>query len=531
MFIKYFLLSTIFLFSGAGFALDLDEASHLLRRTEFGPTMEKLDSVVNKMTRAEAVRSLFAKKLKKTNSDFQTFIELTLKYEKDVQDLVEQLNHEQNPLSSINFKDQHKQLTKDYFNSVINNVSLSISGSELTSEKNKIFNEISNYKIKTAFETASKALITVGQLQYWWIKEMIESKEPFREMMTLFWYSYFHSNFTNGSDVPLMALQHHIIRTNALGSFKTMFNDMHKDFALLFPKLKAEHTHVTGKINLVKGESAEEFSKSSLNKELARKLLYVTLETYSATNRRKVEKALTGYEPLFGDAESRIIIFNPENHNSKKRTFLTKTASLKKQDIISALLESKDSSKNMVRKLWRYFISSNPDEALVKQWEKILRRSDYDIKKIMTVLLKSSAFYNAKGERFSKSYVDLVVGLARSFDLKVSNVYKEKENLNKLIISNNVDLTHYFAPPEEILSYNTDVLEAKGLVKTLLSTDNNLSQWSSWLKTYNTNRIEENTKKIFFSFKPIQKTYEMGDTNYETWLAEMILDVNYLLTK
>jgi hypothetical protein len=73
----------------------------------------------------------------------------------------------------------------------------------------------------------------------------------------------------------------------------------------------------------------------------------------------------------------------------------------------------------ITRKLWREFVSPDPDEAEVRRIARRFRDSRYDIKVVLNELLTSDAFYAQENRgTLVKSPIDLVVGTLRQFELR-----------------------------------------------------------------------------------------------------------------
>ena len=57
------------------------------------------------------------------------------------------------------------------------------------------------------------------KLKKWWIKKMISSNDPFREVLTLFWHNHFTTSFKSVKDLNLLYQQNELWRDKALGTF------------------------------------------------------------------------------------------------------------------------------------------------------------------------------------------------------------------------------------------------------------------------------------------------------------------------
>jgi uncharacterized protein (DUF1800 family) len=67
----------------------------------------------------------------------------------------------------------------------------------------------------------------------WWLHEMIVSPTPLRERMTLFWHHHFATSLQKINRSKAMWTQQQVLRTNALGSFRSLLHDVAKDPAML----------------------------------------------------------------------------------------------------------------------------------------------------------------------------------------------------------------------------------------------------------------------------------------------------------
>ena len=86
--------------------------------------------------------------------------------------------------------------------------------------------------------------------------------------------------------------------------------------------------------------------------------------------------------------------------------------------VLDVLLARPETAVFLTTKLWREFVSPDPDAAEVARIARSFRESGYDIKVALRELLTSDAFY-APGNRgvLVKSPVELVVGTLRQLDL------------------------------------------------------------------------------------------------------------------
>ena len=523
------ILLIFLLSSNSSLALNLEEAAHLLRRTEFGPSIEKMELILNK-PKNTAVKSLFATaNIYSKNSNYKKFIDLTLKYESSVKNLVKQYQKKQKPISKIDFQTQHKNLTKKYLKQVLTQFYTpppmmskkqhkKRMSKKLNKKRKRIFKDIDKYDIKHAFLISSRHFITVQTLQTWWIEEMINSPEPLREMMTLFWHNHFATSFSKIKDVPLMALQNHSLRENAFKPFGELLKVMSEDKALLL-YLDAEHNH--------KNHPNENFARELME------LFTLGIGHYTEKDIKSTARALTGFMPLFNKANSRIFIFDSNAQDKGSKTILGQTGHFNKKDIINILLKQKQTARHIVYKLWLYFISPQPDETLITQWTDSFYKSNYDTKALLLTLFSSSAFYNSKA-KLIKAPVDYIVGTLKSFNIKtkLSPIGPKMNKMGQALFAppNVSGWSGYTEKGYKEWITSTSVPKRQNLLRAILSKDLNTEDWIKWLKKHNKNTVEDNFIKIFFALPPIEKNHKAKKkTKHKIWLKQRLLDASYQL--
>ena len=87
--------------------------------------------------------------------------------------------------------------------------------------------------------------------------------------------------------------------------------------------------------------------------------------------------------------------------------------------MLDLLLARKETAEFVTAKLWREFVSPEPDVAEVKRIARVFRDANYEIKVALRELLLSPAFYAAENRGvLVKSPVDLVVGTLRSLEIR-----------------------------------------------------------------------------------------------------------------
>src|SRR6516165_10278277 len=71
------------------------------------------------------------------------------------------------------------------------------------------------------------------QARAWWLYRMLYSPHPLREKLTLFWHNHFATSNAKVQNAGFMLRQYELMRRHALGSFRTMLQEMSKDPAMM----------------------------------------------------------------------------------------------------------------------------------------------------------------------------------------------------------------------------------------------------------------------------------------------------------
>jgi len=238
------------------------------------------------------------------------------------------------------------------------------------------------------------------ELRGWWLREMLDTPSPLSERMTLFWHNHFATSQQKVRSPQLMYRQNVLLRREALGNFGALLHQIGKDPAMLVWLDNAGNR------------------RQAPNENFAREVMELfTLGEghYGESDVKEAARAFTGWSL---DREAGTYVFRPAFHDFGEKTVLGRTGRLDGDDVIDILLARPETARFVVAKLWREFISPQPDPDLVARWAALLRDARYEMKPLMRAMLTSDAFWSP-GNRATlvKSPVVLVVGTLRTFDI------------------------------------------------------------------------------------------------------------------
>ncbi|MEI8135095.1 MAG: DUF1800 domain-containing protein [bacterium] len=271
-----------------------------------------------------------------------------------------------------------------------------------------------------------------GILKNWYAAVLMNSPLSIVEKMTFFWSGHFTSQFVADDSyviAPLLYRQNDLLRQNCLNNFHNLAFAVTLDGAML--------VYLGGILN----------TKSRANENYAREIMELFTmglgSGYTEGDVKEAARILTGWRVAqFNNEPTPNGIFNtyfsPADHDIGNKTFLgvsfsaitdqENTEFLVKEHEIKKLVDTifdlniygKTVAKYICRKIYRYFIYSNPagvDETIVSAMADTMIANNFDIKPVMSQLLKSAHFFdNVNIGCQIKTPAEFVIGIARQLN-------------------------------------------------------------------------------------------------------------------
>lgn len=242
------------------------------------------------------------------------------------------------------------------------------------------------------------------ELKAWWLREMLATPAPLTEVMTLFWHNHFTSSLAKVQAPALLFRQNALLRHHALGNFATLLHAIARDPAML--------------LYLDNAESRREAPNENFAREMM-ELFTLGEGRYGEADLKDAARSFTGWSV---DAGTGAFRFRAAWHDDGGKTILGRSGAFDGDAVIDLLLTRPETAELVVAKLWRQFISEQPDPAEVKRLAALFRDGGYEIRPLLSALFASKAFWAPDNRgRLIKSPVDLVVGTLRLFDLPVGD--------------------------------------------------------------------------------------------------------------
>ncbi len=233
-------------------------------------------------------------------------------------------------------------------------------------------------------------------LRGWWLREMVATPSPLTERMTLFWHNHFVSAQPKVRHTQLMYRQNVLLRTHALGRFDELLHAVAKDPAMLIYLDSATSR---------RGAPNENFAREVME------LFTLGEGKYSEDDIKQAARAFTGWSI---DLDTGDYTFRRFLHDSGEKTVFGKSGNFDGDAVLDLILAQPAAAEFIVRKLWREFVSPQPDEARVKKIASQFRASGWSIAQpVRALLLQPEVIARDEDNALVKSPADLVVGFVR----------------------------------------------------------------------------------------------------------------------
>jgi uncharacterized protein (DUF1800 family) len=238
-------------------------------------------------------------------------------------------------------------------------------------------------------------------LQRWWLERMLNTPAPLQEKMAL----YFHGHFTTASVqkgvTPKMTLnQNQLFRENALGNLRDLTWKVSIDPAML--------------VYLDNAKNDAEHPNENYARELM-ELFTLGVDHYTENDVRESARAWSGWIVNRRLGKSQYVA---RRHDNGMKTFLGQTGNFTGRDIVDIIYRQPACATFWANSLLNVFVYNNPEPQLVDAVAKLIRKNDYNLKPVMSTLLRSNVFYSERAYRaLVKSPVEFVVGTYKTLGL------------------------------------------------------------------------------------------------------------------
>jgi uncharacterized protein (DUF1800 family) len=262
----------------------------------------------------------------------------------------------------------------------------------------------------------------IEQITRWWLDRMTVADHQALEKLVFFWHGHWATSVDKVRSAQLMLVQHRTLRDAR--DFAEMSHRMVVDPALVY--------WLDGQSN----------TKASPNENLGRELMELFMlgvGNYTEKDVKEAGRALTGWRVSLG---SEACIFQPQHHDSRRKTILGVSGALNATSLVNLLLRRKECPRFVASRLWyRYASSSQP---IPERTREAMVAAFPAPRAMLRVLFEDEAFASTRGT-LVKQPVEWLVGAMRQLGLRLGGL---PPDVLRTILKGLKDLGQLpFAPP------------------------------------------------------------------------------------
>jgi len=237
-----------------------------------------------------------------------------------------------------------------------------------------------------------------------WVYEAANTVFPLKEKMAVFWHDHWSVGAEGGIQVPLLPVHINLFRQHGLGSFRDMVIAVTRDPAMMY-----------WLDNYINGRSGR------INENYGRELLELYTQGvdrgYTETDVKEASRCLAGWSLTGYDK----YLYRANYYQNVPKKVIGKTfyhptrPETEGFQLIDHLMSLDNTAQFIVEKIWAYFVSQEPYPALTKELARRWKLANYNIRLLMSLILRCNYFYSAKGMRsLVKNPMEYTVGALRN---------------------------------------------------------------------------------------------------------------------
>ena len=242
--------------------------------------------------------------------------------------------------------------------------------------------------------------------QSYWVYRMINTKRPLEEKMALFWHGLFATGFVKLNHPMAILDQIAMLRTHALGDFRTILLELSRNPAMIF--YLDNQTNTTDVHN-------ENYGRELLE------LFSLGIGHYTEDDVKSCARAFTGWtlkNPIPGALPfgryAWEFEFRPDLHDYGEKEFLGERGNFDGADIVEIIVRQPSAARFIAGRLHKFFVSDEADEEAIAQLADTYVKSQHDIRAVMRALFLSERFRSPRAYYAKvKSPTEHVIGITR----------------------------------------------------------------------------------------------------------------------
>jgi uncharacterized protein (DUF1800 family) len=259
-------------------------------------------------------------------------------------------------------------------------------------------------------------------LQNWWMTLILERKFSVREKMVLFWHNHLATEMDVVGDPRYYYNHLLLLRANVLGNFKDLVRQATLDPAMLNYLNGDSNTNTNPNENY--GRELQELFTVGKGPEIAAG----NYTNYTEEDVKAAARVLTGWRDVRDTATAE---FLAARHDTKDKAFSSAygntvitgrtgadAGTQELNDLIAMIFAAPETARYFCRKLYRWFVYYNIDDAteknIIAPLADQLVKANFEIKPVLAALLKSAHFQDPLNQGCHiKTPLDMVAGTLR----------------------------------------------------------------------------------------------------------------------
>lgn len=252
----------------------------------------------------------------------------------------------------------------------------------------------------------------------WWATQMLFTKRPLQQNLTLFWHNHFAvsgSKIEYGANMLDYLL---VLQENANGNFRQLLSKISRTPAMI-QWLDSDSN--------IKGRPNENFGREVME------LFTLGIGHYTETDVKEAARAFTGWSTKYAvsfppktpydvqvrenvEAGRPMYCFCdcPELHDDGFKTILGKRKEFDAEQVFDLLVSQPSHAPFLMKKMWEWFVYPNPSPESLEKVCKVYIDSKYEIKPVLHYLATCDEFWSDQAMRaVVKSPVSYTISIAR----------------------------------------------------------------------------------------------------------------------
>ena len=239
----------------------------------------------------------------------------------------------------------------------------------------------------------------------WWLDRAVRTRQPLAERMAFNWHDHWATSNQKVGDTALMMQHYWVLRSNALGPFRTLAHRMLDNHAMQL------WLDLTGS------------EKEAPNENFARELFELfTLGVNNGYTEKDIREAARAFTGFTRDWPSKQFGFDTARHDAGTKTVLGKRGKWNPHDIIDIAIDSPHHAPFLCGKLWAYFTPRPVPRRFLREMASTYRAAKTDVRPVLRMILNHPAVYADLSEPdFVKPPLVYVAGMLRALNRTITD--------------------------------------------------------------------------------------------------------------